>query len=145
MATWVVGDIHGQKDRLDALLGRLELDPGRDRLWLVGDLVNRGPDSLGVLRWARHASAELGERFVVVLGNHDLHLLAARVGLRRPDGDLDAVLAAADAPDLLHWLASWPFLHRQRIPGGGETLLVHAGLWPSWTVAEAEDHARALE
>jgi bis(5'-nucleosyl)-tetraphosphatase (symmetrical) len=142
VATWVVGDVHGHREALATLLERLELDPVRDELWLVGDLVNRGPRSLAVLRWARERQAAMGERFVVTLGNHDLHLLALSVGAARPRAEdrLDEVLAAADAAELIEWLAARPLLHRR-----DGWLLVHAGLLPSWTEEEAERRARALE
>ncbi len=98
MATYVIGDVHGCFDTLQALWPRLDFDFRRDRLWLVGDLVNRGPRSLEVLRWTRDLEERLGERMQVVLGNHDLHLLALHDGYasqRRKD-TLDAVLAASD-------------------------------------------------
>ncbi|MEO1369094.1 MAG: metallophosphoesterase, partial [Acidobacteriota bacterium] len=122
-ALWAIGDVHGHLQTLEALVGRLERDFGldldRDRLWLVGDLVNRGPDSPGVLRWARSMSRSLGDRFACVLGNHDLHLLAAAAGLREPDDDLRPVLDAPDVAELLE------------TGGGGEQVEVvvaeHAG------------------
>ncbi len=142
MATYVIGDVHGCFDTLKALWPRLGFDARRDRLWLTGDLVNRGPRSLEVLRWAREWSERLGERMRVVLGNHDLHLLARHDGYakaRRKD-TLEDVLAAPDREELLAWLASRPLIHRD-----GETLLVHAGLPPSWTPEEAEARARRVE
>jgi bis(5'-nucleosyl)-tetraphosphatase (symmetrical) len=137
MPTYAIGDIHGCVATLEALLARLRFDAARDRLWLVGDLVNRGPRSLAVLRWAR----ELGERALVVLGNHDLHLLARAAGVVR-EGRRDTlaeVLAAPDAPDLLDWLRRRPLLHRE-----GDHLLVHAGLLPEWTADQAESVAREV-
>jgi len=138
MATFAIGDVHGCFATLEALLARIRFDPARDRLWLVGDLVNRGPRSLEVLRWAR----DLGEGAVVVLGNHDLHLLARAAGVERARrGDtLDEVLGAPDAEDLLGWLRSRPLLHRE-----GSRVLVHAGLLPAWSAAEAEALAREVE
>ncbi len=142
MATYAIGDIHGCYQTLCRLLARLQFAPARDRLWLVGDLVNRGPDSLGVLRWAYRLSSELAERMVVVLGNHDLHLLAVAANINAPRGqdDFAAILAASDAQDLLAWLARRPLLYRE-----DPFLLVHAGLLPSWTLEEATDWARRLE
>lgn len=135
MATYALGDVHGCFDTLQALLARIRFDRERDRLWLVGDLVNRGPDSLAVLRWAHG----LGDRATVVLGNHDLHLLARAWGLAaaKPRDTLDEVLAAPDAGELLAWLRGRPLLARQ-----GETVMVHAGLLPQWSLAEAEALAR---
>jgi bis(5'-nucleosyl)-tetraphosphatase (symmetrical) len=139
MATYVIGDVHGCFDTLNRLLSRIDYSPRQDRLWLVGDLVNRGPRSLAVLRWA----AALGDdRLVAVLGNHDLHLLARAAGLvkeRRRD-TLEAILAARDRDDLLAWLRARPLLHQE----GGHTL-VHAGLLPEWTVEEAAALAREVE
>ena len=131
MATWVVGDVQGCFSTFLALLDRLEFKPGRDRLWFVGDLVNRGPDSLGMLRWAYRRRDSL----VCVLGNHDLHLLAQREGVipaRRRD-TLAPLLAAPDAGELCDWVAGLPFVHRE-----AGFLLVHAGLLPGWGLAEVE-------
>jgi len=138
VATFVIGDIQGCWDPLQRLLATIPYDPGRDRLWLVGDLVNRGPGSLEVLRWARG----LGDGTVVVLGNHDLHLIGRALGstTRRPGDTLDAVLGAPDREELLSWLRSRPFAHRE-----DRWLLVHAGLLPEWTVEEALQRARELE
>ncbi len=142
MSTWVIGDVHGCWTTLRALLERLDVDPERDSLWLVGDLVNRGPDSAAVLRWAREREAAMGERFVVTLGNHDLHLIGVAAGAMAPRAAdrLDEVLTAPDAPELIEWLAERPLLHRW-----GTWLLVHAGLLPSWTLEEAEARARPVE
>ncbi len=142
MATYVIGDVHGCFDSLQALWPQLGFDRRRDHLWLVGDLVNRGPRSLEVLRWARDLEERLGERMRVVLGNHDLHLLAMHDGhaRKRRKDTLDAVLAAPDRAELATWLARRPLIHRD-----GETLLVHAGLLPHWTPGDAERIARRLE
>lgn len=142
MATYVLGDIHGCRATLDQLLSRIPFREGEDHLWLTGDLVNRGPASLEVLRWARGRADALGPRFATVLGNHDLHLLARHYGVAEAkDGDtLEEVLAAPDREGLLRWLQHRPLLHRV-----GNTLLVHAGLRPEWTAVEAERLARRLE
>ena len=131
MATWVVGDVQGCFSTFQALLDRLEFRPGQDRLWFVGDLVNRGPDSLGMLRWAYRYRDSLA----CVLGNHDLHLLAQREGVipARPRDTLGPLLAAPDAGELCEWVAGLPFVHRE-----DGFLLVHAGLLPGWTLAETE-------
>lgn len=137
MTTWAIGDVQGCYDSLAALLHKVGYDPDADRLWLCGDLVNRGPKSLETLRWA---SAQ-GDRLVTVLGNHDLHLLARHAGVRGPKSldTLDAVLGAPDADALVDWLRTRPFLHRDS-PG----VLVHAGLHPHWTITQAEDLAAEL-
>lgn len=141
-ATYAIGDVHGCRESLEALMDRLPWDLDRDRLWLVGDLVNRGPDSLGVLRWARRMDEELGERFACVLGNHEVHLLARSAGVAasKPRDTLDALLAAPDRHELVAWVARQPLLHRE-----GERLLVHAGLLPGWSADEAESLAREAE
>lgn len=138
MATFAIGDIHGCFDTLQALLRRIRFDPGADRVWLVGDLVNRGPKSLAVLRWA----ADLGDRATVVLGNHDLHLLGRALGVseaKRRD-NLVEVLEAPDRDDLLRWLRTRRLLHRE-----DGVAMVHAGLFPGWTLAKAERVARETE
>jgi bis(5'-nucleosyl)-tetraphosphatase (symmetrical) len=138
MATYVVGDVQGCFTALQQLLQQVGFSPATDRLWLVGDMVNRGPDSLAVLRWVR----DLGERATVVLGNHDLHLLAVHAGaVQRARGDtLDAVLAAPDADELLDWLRCRPLLH---VEDG--VVMVHAGLLPAWDVATAQRLAAEVE
>ncbi len=133
MATYAIGDVQGCRAELEALLATVGWSPARDRLVFVGDLVNRGPDSLGVLRLVHG----LGARAVCVLGNHDLHLLAVAEdpARRRRQDTLDAVLAAPDRATLLAWLRRCPLLHRE--PAHGVTV-VHAGLPPQWSVDLAE-------
>ncbi|HEY4750847.1 MAG TPA: symmetrical bis(5'-nucleosyl)-tetraphosphatase [Steroidobacteraceae bacterium] len=128
MTRYAIGDVQGCDEELRALLGRLRFSADRDQLWLVGDLVNRGPGSLATLRMVR----ALGDNAVVVLGNHDLHLLAVAHGVhrRRKSDTLDEVLAAADRDALLEWLMTRPLAHAQ-----GADLMVHAGLVPQWTAA----------
>lgn len=138
MPTWAIGDVHGCFRTLKKLLRRIDFDPSRDQLWLTGDLVNRGPNSLGVLRWAR----ELSDRLTTVLGNHDLHLLAVAEGVApsRAKDTLEGVLGARDRDELLEWLRKRPLAVRQ-----GRFLLVHAGLLPEWSAAVAIRIARSLE
>src|SRR5882762_11961319 len=126
MATYAIGDVQGSFEELQALLGAFGFDRAKDRLWFVGDLVNRGPHSLATLRFVR----ALGDNAVVVLGNHDLHLLALAHGAhRRRDSDtLDEVLAAPDRDALLEWLLTRPLAYAE-----GPDLMVHAGLVPQWT------------
>ena len=141
MALYAIGDLQGCHKEFLALLGRLRFDADRDRMWLTGDLVNRGPDSLEVLRTVR----SLGASAIVVLGNHDLHLLAmawAPQTVRRHDPELRAVLEAPDAGELLAWLAARPLLHRDEAIGW---TLIHAGLPPQWSLAQAESCAREVE
>jgi bis(5'-nucleosyl)-tetraphosphatase (symmetrical) len=141
MAVYAIGDLQGCHAEFMALLDQLRFDPARDRLWLTGDLVNRGPASLEVLREVQ----SLGASATVVLGNHDLHLLAmawAPKTVRRREPELQAVLDAADADELLAWLAARPLLKRDRKLGW---TMVHAGLPPQWSLADAEAIAREIE
>ena len=137
MATYVVGDIQGCLASLQALLARVGFG-GTDRLWCVGDLVNRGPDSLGTLRFAR----SLGERFATALGNHDLHFLAMVHGSHphRPGDTLQALLDAPDRDELATWLRQQPLLLETQ-----DWLVVHAGVPPFWNLATVRARARELE
>ncbi|MBX3025444.1 symmetrical bis(5'-nucleosyl)-tetraphosphatase [bacterium] len=135
MAIYAISDVQGCAATLDRLLASLPLRAD-DRLWFVGDLVNRGPASAAVLRDVR----DLGGRAVVVLGNHDLHLLARAAGLvaAKKRDTIEDVLAAPDGEALCAWLRARPALHRE-----GDRLLVHAGLPPGWTAAAAQRRAAA--
>jgi bis(5'-nucleosyl)-tetraphosphatase (symmetrical) len=135
MATYVIGDIHGCWQTLRRLLDRIGWKRAADRLWLVGDLVTRGPESLEVLRWAARE-----KDLVATLGNHDLHLLARAGDLvaARSEDRLDELLAADDCESLLDWLRGRPFLHHEQ-----GVVLVHAGLWPGWNLEEAAELAHS--
>ena len=138
MSHYVVGDIQGCHAEFKQLLDLIAFDPATDRLWLVGDLVNRGPESLAVLRTVR----ALGDAAVTVLGNHDLHLLTVAAGHRgahRHD-TLAPVLNAPDREELLAWLRTRPL-----VVGEADLLMVHAGLLPSWTPAKAVALSREVE
>ena len=138
MATYAIGDVQGCFKALRKLIKRLKFHPSKDRLWFVGDLVNRGPDSLAVLRYIK----DLGSTAVTVLGNHDLHLLAVWSGvtkLHRKD-TLDEVLSAPDCEELLTWLRYRPLIHREH-----DYVMVHAGLLPEWTAEDAVSLAREVE
>ncbi|MCB1959405.1 MAG: symmetrical bis(5'-nucleosyl)-tetraphosphatase [Rhodocyclaceae bacterium] len=138
MARYVIGDVQGCFASLQALLSEVGFDPLSDRLWLVGDLVNRGPQSLEVLRFVR----SLGDAATVVLGNHDLYLLMVAAGWRKrgKDDTLQAVIDAPDAAALLGWVASRPLMH---VEDG--FAMVHAGLLPQWSVARARALAGEVE
>jgi bis(5'-nucleosyl)-tetraphosphatase (symmetrical) len=138
MATYAVGDIQGCCAELRQLLEAMRFDPAQDRLWLVGDLVNRGPGSLAVLRLVK----SLGDAAIAVLGNHDLHLLAVAAGVAQPHrtDTLDEILQAPDRDELLDWLRSQRLLHAE-----AGYVLVHAGLLPQWSVAQAARLAREVE
>lgn len=141
MSIYAIGDIHGSLQLLEALLERLAARGAIDQLWFVGDLVNRGPDSAGVVRRIRG----LGNKAVIVLGNHDLsllvHALQPNATARVPTG-LQSFLEAEDADELLDWLVKQPLMHHD--PALGWTM-VHAGLPPSWDIHEALDHAAEME
>jgi bis(5'-nucleosyl)-tetraphosphatase (symmetrical) len=130
MTRFAVGDVQGCHATLMRLLARIDFDPVRDVLWIVGDLVNRGPASLQALRWAREQEGAVR----LVLGNHDLHLLALAAGTRarRSKDTLDAVLAAPDRDELLDWLRRRPLIDHEE-----QRLHVHAGLLPCWSADEA--------
>jgi bis(5'-nucleosyl)-tetraphosphatase (symmetrical) len=138
MATYAVGDVQGCYDELRALLARVGFNGARDRLWFVGDLVNRGPKSLEVLRFVK----ELGDRAVVVLGNHDLHLVTQHEGFerRRKDDTFTDVLGAPDARELVDWVRTRPLMHAE-----GNWAMVHAGLLPQWTVQKSLLLAKEVE
>ena len=138
MATYAIGDIQGCFGSFQALLERCAFNPLHDRLWLVGDLVNRGPRSLETLRFVR----ELGSAAITVLGNHDLYLLMVAEGFgKRGKGDtLDDILDAPDRDELLDWLRRQPLCH---VENG--FCLVHAGFLPQWSAAKARKLAGEVE
>jgi bis(5'-nucleosyl)-tetraphosphatase (symmetrical) len=140
MALYAIGDVQGCDAELGALLGLLRFSADRDRLWFVGDLVNRGPDSLAVLRRIR----SLGEAATVTLGNHDLHLLAVAYGSAtlRSDDTLREILAAPDREVLLEWLAGRVLLHEDQALN---LCMLHAGLAPQWDLTLARQCAREFE
>jgi bis(5'-nucleosyl)-tetraphosphatase (symmetrical) len=138
MAIYAIGDVQGCYDELVQLLDQLRLDPAADQVWFVGDLVNRGPESLEVLRLVK----SMPDIATVVLGNHDLHLLAGALNPAKVDAELAPILAANDADELIHWLrhqsmAVWnPALN---------TLMAHAGIWRDWDAAQTMRHAGEVE
>lgn len=138
MAAYAIGDVQGCYDQLRRLLDKAAFEPARDSLWFVGDLVNRGPQSLQVLRFVK----SLGDRAITVLGNHDLHLLAVAEGVKKLHrGDtLDEILDAPDRDELLGWLR-----HRKMMHAEGGYAMVHAGLLPQWSITRALELAREVE
>ena len=139
MSTYAIGDVQGCYAELRSLLRECGFDSSRDRLWFVGDLVNRGPCSLDVLRFV----ADLGERARVVLGNHDLHLVASARGTRRLRGKdtFHDVLDAADGEALVDWLRTRPVVHHDPERG---CVMAHAGIVPAWTIDDALDRGAEL-
>ena len=155
MAVYAVGDIQGCAAALEEALAVVRFDAARDRLWLTGDLVNRGADSLRVLRLVKG----LGKSAITVLGNHDLHLLAVAAGARRERAEdtLREILRAPDCDELLHWLRHQPLVHWDDGCGGkaddkkaekfahGKTMMVHAGVYPGWRRKEVARYAGEVE
>lgn len=138
MATYAIGDIQGCMGALHRLLDHMKFDQARDRLWFLGDLVNRGPQSLDVLRFVKH----LGTSAITVLGNHDIHLLAIWSQITKPGrkDTLQQILSAPDAEELLHWLRYRPLLHAE-----DGYVMIHAGILPSWSIDRATTLAREVE
>lgn len=136
MATYVIGDVHGCLETLHRLLELFHYDGTRDRILMTGDLVNGGPESAGVVRWAMENQAS------VVLGNHDLHLLAVAAGVRRlrKKDTFTDLLGASDGDELLNWLRTRPLVIQVE-----DVLLVHAGLLPDWDVETALQLGREVE
>lgn len=138
MSTYAIGDIQGCYKTFRLLLKRCEFDPEKDKLWIAGDLINRGPKSLEVLRFVK----DLGNRAICVLGNHEIFLLALHLGILHRDDTkyLDPILKAKDREDLINWIQHWPLIHVEK-----KFVLAHAGLFPCWTVPQAKKEARAIE
>jgi bis(5'-nucleosyl)-tetraphosphatase (symmetrical) len=138
VATYAIGDVQGCMASLERLLALIDFSPPEDRLWLVGDLVNRGPRSLDVLRWAYDNDSVI----TCVLGNHDLHLLARAAGAAdaKKRDTLDDVLNARNSERLLTWLRHRPLIHVQH-----DFVLVHGGLHPQWTILDARARAAEIE
>ena len=140
MTTFAIGDLQGCLDPLQRLLDKVHFEPSSDTLWFVGDLINRGPQSLETLRFVK----SLGNSAISVLGNHDLHLLAVANGLRRTGGKdtLDDILAASDLEELIDWVRHLPLLHHSE---DLDITLVHAGIYPKWDLAKAREMATEVE
>jgi bis(5'-nucleosyl)-tetraphosphatase (symmetrical) len=140
MSIYAIGDIQGCYEPLQRLLDLIHFDPQQDQLWLAGDLVNRGPQSLQVLRWAK----SLGPAAITVLGNHDLHLLARYYGSERKSRNdtLDDILAADDCAELMLWLRQRPLLHFDE---AHNWCMVHAGIPPQWNISKAQRLAAEVE
>ena len=141
MAIYAIGDIQGCYDPFRSLLDEIDFDPDKDTLWLTGDLVNRGPKSLKTVRFVR----KLGDSAVTVLGNHDLHLLALATGATKYNSRFATLRKLLDAPDLsehVEWLRKRPLAHYD---GRLDTLMVHAGTHPNWTVKKTMKLAAEVE
>jgi len=142
MAVYAIGDIQGCFDELLKMLELVKFDPAQDQIWLAGDLVNRGPKSAEVLRFAKEQGPE---NVKVVLGNHDLHLLANASGVtkhRHRMDTMESILLAPDRDELIHWLRHQPLFHHDADLGFS---MVHAGLPPEWTVGKAKKRSKEVE
>ncbi|YCH31261.1 bis(5'-nucleosyl)-tetraphosphatase (symmetrical) ApaH [Erwinia sp. D4-22] len=140
MSTYLIGDVHGCYDELHSLLQQVAFDAEKDTLWLTGDLVARGPGSLEVLRYVR----SLGSAVRMVLGNHDLHLLAVFAGISRnkPKDRITPLLEAPDADELINWLRRQPLL---QVDEEKKLVMAHAGITPQWDIETAKMCAREVE
>jgi len=140
MSTYAIGDIQGCLEPLQCLLKEIAFDPAKDKLWLAGDLINRGPDTLATLRFLYN----LRDSLTIVLGNHDLHFLAVAYGLRKKgkQDTLDELLQAPDCNLFIQWLRQQKLLHHDYVLG---FTMVHAGIPPQWDLAEAQACAREVE
>jgi len=140
MTTYAIGDIQGCYKELRELLTLINFNSDKDQLWFVGDLVNRGPDSLSVLRFIK----TLGENAISVLGNHDLHMLGVLYGIETPrkKDTFNEILVATDRDSIIEWVCHRPMVH---IDKASKHILVHAGIYPSWSVEEAQSYANEME
>ncbi|HEM8274228.1 TPA: bis(5'-nucleosyl)-tetraphosphatase (symmetrical) ApaH [Providencia stuartii] len=140
MSTYLIGDVHGCYRELRALLEQVNFEPQKDTLWLTGDLVARGPDSLQVLRYVK----SLGDSVRIVLGNHDLHLLGiyCKISRNKPKDHLDELLNAPDADELINWLRRQPLL---QVDEEKKIIMAHAGITPQWDLPTARMCAREVE
>lgn len=133
MPTYAIGDVQGCFDELERLLDHIQFTPTQDTLWFTGDLVNRGPKSLAVLRFVK----SLGNNHATILGNHDLHLIASAYGVRKlkSSDTLNDILSAPDKIELIEWLRHCPLLHHDKQT---HFVMVHAGLAPAWSLKQAK-------
>lgn len=140
MATYAIGDLQGCFNELEELLSKIKFDPRNDQVWFVGDLVNRGPQSLQTIQYIRR----LGDSAQCVLGNHDIHLIACHAGIQKckPNSSLSQILDCNEADDIIHWLRHQPLLH---VDTQLNWVMVHAGFSPQWTLSIAQHCAHQVE
>jgi bis(5'-nucleosyl)-tetraphosphatase (symmetrical) len=141
LATYIIGDLQGCFDPLKALLAQINYQPNQDQLWFVGDIVNRGPQSLECLRFVK----SLGKNGQIVLGNHDFHLIASALGLEKYRAKSDTLQPILDAPDcdeLIDWLRQQPLMVKHPAINA---VMVHAGIPPQWTIPQALAYAQEVE
>lgn len=140
MTVYAIGDIQGCFTELEQLLEKIKFSSDKDQLWFTGDLVNRGPESLATLRFVK----SLGDNAITVLGNHDLHMLAVLFGFQkqRPKDTFDEIINAPDKESLIQWVTHQPLMH---IDESLNAILVHAGLYPGWSIQQAYELAKEVE
>ncbi len=140
MATYAIGDVQGCFAELQQLLEHINFDENTDKLWFVGDLVNRGPESLKVLRFVKN----LGNKAITVLGNHDFHLIALYYDINplQKQHTLEDIIQAPDSEELIDWLRCQPLLHHDPALG---YVMTHAGMYPMWDLAQAKKYAHEIE
>ncbi len=138
MAIYAIGDLQGCYDSLQRLLKKLDFSPERDQIWFAGDLVNRGKKSLKTIRFIK----SLGDSAIVVLGNHDITLLAMHYGVLRPNTSLKKLLKAKECDELMDWLRTRPLFHVNESLG---FCMAHAGVSPQWRLDEAQKYAKEIE
>jgi bis(5'-nucleosyl)-tetraphosphatase (symmetrical) len=138
MAVWAIGDIQGCNDSLQQLLTKINFDMGKDKLWIAGDLVNRGDKSLEVLEFLYSIKGNVE----VVLGNHDITLIAAYYGIKKSNPTIDPILSSPNAPKLINWLRSQKFLHVDYQLG---YCMAHAGISPEFDLGMALRYAIRIE
>lgn len=141
---FAVGDLQGCLQPLQRLIKQSKINLDKDQLWFVGDLINRGPQSLETLRYVKKLQQQCAGRVKVVLGNHDLHLLALSVGIKKTmmTQGMKEILDAKDNKELIKWLRHQPLLHRDE---ANKLVLVHAGIYPNWSIKKAAKHAAEVE
>jgi len=140
MTVYAIGDIQGCYKELRQLLKKIAFSSDKDQLWFVGDLVNRGPDSLAVLRFIK----DLAENAISVLGNHDLHMLGVLTGVEKPrkKDTFEEIIHAKDRDSIIDWVRSRPLVY---IEEESKHILVHAGIYPNWSIVEAKAYAAEME
>lgn len=137
MATYIIGDLQGCFDELILLLKQINFKIGTDHIWFCGDLVNRGPKSLETIEFVMSLP-----NCIAVLGNHDLHLLALSVGHPHTEHSLHDILTSPKQEKIINWLRLRPLVHFDHVR---QIILAHAGVYPGWSIAQAENCAREAE
>ncbi len=141
MATYVIGDVHGCYQSLQKLLKKINFDPNNDLLWFVGDIINRGPESLKTLEFV----ISLGDSAKMILGNHEFHLLSAYAGLQKFKDKTDTLIPILNHPnvkEMIDWLRHKPLIVQDK---STNSIMVHAGIPPQWSIKKALKKAKKVE